>query len=195
MVLEQFFKDIMARTTIGTGIKHFAWYNDQGLNEENEDPIPTPAVLIEITDSTPRSVGRRVQYLDLQFRLYLLTELYTELDSREPTAILNAGLGHLVTIDEITERLHGWPAAEVQGADARALLYHDADAFDQCLREVRETARLSAQMDVLAARENRVALALIAGFGWLGKGQPATTSPIVSQAPAGLPSAPCSNTT
>jgi hypothetical protein len=47
---------------------------------------------------------------------------------------------------------------ETEQAEARARLAERAEAS----RELRETARLTAQMDVLAARENRMALALIA---------------------------------
>lgn len=44
----------------------------------------------------------------------------------------------------------------------------------ETMREVRETARLTAQMDVIAARENAMALALIALLGAVGGGYAAT---------------------
>ncbi len=55
---------------------------------------------------------------------------------------------------------------ETEQAEARARLAERAEAS----RELRETARLTAQMDVLAARENRMALALIALLAAVGSG-------------------------
>jgi hypothetical protein len=73
------------------------------------------------------------------------------------------------SIDELNaEERQRMEAAQSQ---ARAALAERAET----LREVRETARLSAQMDVLAARENRVALALIALIACIGAGYAAAT--------------------
>ncbi len=55
---------------------------------------------------------------------------------------------------------------EAEQSQARERLADRAES----LREVRETARLTAQMDVLAARENRMALALIALIAAIGAG-------------------------
>ncbi|MFO6448506.1 serine protease [Erythrobacter sp. NE805] len=55
---------------------------------------------------------------------------------------------------------------EAEQSAARARLAERAEA----LREVREKARLSAQMEVLEARENRMALALIALIAAIGAG-------------------------
>jgi len=55
---------------------------------------------------------------------------------------------------------------EAEQSQARERLADRAET----LREVRETARLTAQMDVLAARENRMALALIALIAAIGAG-------------------------
>ena len=55
---------------------------------------------------------------------------------------------------------------EAQQNEARAALAQRSDA----LREVREKAQLTAQMDVLAMRENRMALALIALIASIGCG-------------------------
>jgi serine protease Do len=55
---------------------------------------------------------------------------------------------------------------EAEQADARERLAERAET----MREVREKARLSAQMDVLGERENRMALALIALLGAIGAG-------------------------
>jgi hypothetical protein len=55
---------------------------------------------------------------------------------------------------------------ETEQSQARARLAERAEA----LREVRETARLTAQMEVLEARENRMALALIALIAAIGAG-------------------------
>ncbi len=55
---------------------------------------------------------------------------------------------------------------EAAQSQARAALAERAES----LREVREKAQLTAQMDVLEARENRMALALIALLGAIGAG-------------------------
>ncbi|MBU2589090.1 MAG: trypsin-like peptidase domain-containing protein [Alphaproteobacteria bacterium] len=55
---------------------------------------------------------------------------------------------------------------EAQQAQARERLASQTEA----LRELRETARLTAQMEVLAARENAMAMALVALLGAVGAG-------------------------
>ena len=55
---------------------------------------------------------------------------------------------------------------EAERSKARAALEQRSES----LREVRETARLTAQMEVLEARENRMALALIALLACIGAG-------------------------
>ncbi|MCM0000241.1 MAG: serine protease [Erythrobacter sp.] len=55
---------------------------------------------------------------------------------------------------------------EAEQSKARAALEQRSES----LREVRETARLTAQMEVLEARENRMALALIALLACIGAG-------------------------
>jgi len=61
---------------------------------------------------------------------------------------------------------------EAEQSEARARVAERAEA----LREVRETARLTAQMEVIAARENRLALALITLFAAIGAGYAAWAS-------------------
>ena len=118
-VLAQFFKDIMARTMDGTGVVHFAWFNDQPEDEDNQDPYPTPAVFMAVEVDEARSVGRRVQWRDVQFRLYVETEVMQELDSREDAAVLNAGLAHTERYQAVFAKLHGWGLGTYFGSVSR----------------------------------------------------------------------------
>jgi|GEM_PF-2251229 len=131
-MLKEVFQGLQNRVMQPGGVqpqmfKHFDWYNDQyDLNPATQKlqvPFLTPAVFVEFLPYTPQSLSRRVQLIPLNFRLHLVSDIYSH--SRAGMAEQAAALSHIDLANALHHLIHGHhyliPANAALGLPARAV--------------------------------------------------------------------------